>query len=51
MTAQEAAEWRAGNGKGGGATVNLTIYTQELTEPQMRDICRIVNEELGKEAV
>lgn len=46
LTAREADEWRRGEG-GGGKTVNLNIYAQQLSQADMDYIVATVNRELA----
>ena len=46
LTREEAAQYRAGMGRG-GASVNLTVYTQQLTEGTINMLVEIINRKLG----
>ena len=46
LTAQEAAQWRSG--QSGQRTVTVNIYPQDLSNDQIYEVVRIINEELGE---
>lgn len=46
LTAQEAAQWRSG--QSGQRAVTVNIYPQDLSNDQIYEVVRIINEELGE---